>query len=88
MFTLPPARLALEERRAEEDQREIEAIERERLLWFGAAMACVAVGFWMVGMGFQATRGSIGGIWIGAGTLLGNSGPLVVLLIVLHREES
>lgn len=32
MFTLPPARLALEERRAEEDQREIEAIERERLL--------------------------------------------------------
>jgi hypothetical protein len=87
MLVLSPERLRYETERAEEIQRAEEALFRERLLWFGVAMACVAAGFWMVGMGFHAHRLSIAGIWISGGLLVGDLGPLVVLLIAHQREQ-
>ena len=87
MFILSPERVKYETERAEEIQRADEALVRERLVWFGVAIACVAVGLWMIGMGFHADRLSTGSIWIGGGALLGEVGPLVVLLIAVRREE-
>lgn len=87
MLTLSPERLSYETARAEELQRAETALVRERLVWFGVAMGCVIVALWMVGMGFHADRLSTGAIWIGGGALLGEIGPLVVLLIAVRREE-
>jgi hypothetical protein len=87
VLTLPPARLKYEADRAAEIQRAEAALVRERLAWFGAAMGCVAVALWMVGMGLHAERLSIGSIWVGGGALLGEFGLLVVLLIAVRREE-
>lgn len=86
MLTLPPERLRYEAARAEEIQRAETALARERLAWFGVAMGCVVGGLGMVAMGLHADRLSIGSIWIGGGALLGEAGPLVVLLIAVRRE--
>lgn len=87
MLILSPERLKYETERAAEIQRAEEALFRERLLWSGVAAGCVVAGFWMVGMGLHAHRASIAGIWVSGGLLVGDLGPLVVLLIAHQREQ-
>ncbi|MEO6067656.1 MAG: hypothetical protein ABJB33_02970 [Gemmatimonadota bacterium] len=87
LLTISPARRAREAAWAEEIQTANQAIVRERLWWFGAAMGCVALGSWLVGMGFHSTDLDIAPIWLGSGILLGEIGPLVILVIAVRREQ-
>ena len=87
MLTIPPARRAWEAARAEEIQLAERAVLRERFWWFVAGVVSVWVGIWMVLMGFHTDRVSIANVWIGAGMVVGEVGPLLALLIAVRREE-
>ena len=87
MLTIPPARRAWEEARALEIQAAERALFRERLRWFGAGLASVWLGIWMVFMGYHTARLSIANVWVAGGLLMGEIGPFVTLLLAVHRED-
>lgn len=87
MLTLSPERLAYETQRAEENQRADDALRRERIGWFCLAVLTVWVGCAMAAMGLHVARRSLAAVWIGGGLLVGQFGPMVILLVAVKREE-
>ena len=87
MLTIPPERMAYEAARAAEIQRADAALRRERLLWYFAAVACLLVGALVASVGFHVRSLTSGAVWIATGALIGEIGPMVILLIAVHREQ-
>ena len=88
LLTIPPARTAFEAQRAAEIQQADAALQRERRLWYLAAIGCLLGGAGIASVGFHVVTPRSGAIWIGLGTLIGEVGPMAIILIALHREES
>jgi hypothetical protein len=87
MLTIPPKRRAFEAARAAEIQAAEKAIFRERVGWFLAAVACSLAGSAIASVGFHVHTPNDGAIWIGLGLLLGEIGPMVILVVAVRREE-
>lgn len=87
MLTIPPKRKAFEAARAAEIQAADQAVMRERIGWFFAAIACSLAGSGIAAVGFHVNGPNAGAIWIGSGLLLGEIGPLVILFVAVKREE-
>jgi hypothetical protein len=88
VLTIPPKRLAFEAERAAEIQRADAALRRERVLWYFAAIGSLLAGAGIASVAFHVPSKSAGMVWLLTGTLIGEIGPLVIILIALHREES
>ena len=50
-------------------------------------MVCVELGLWMAGMAFHTDSAKTAAIWLAAAVLLGECGPLVILVVAARREE-
>lgn len=87
LLRIPEYRRAWETARAEEIMRAERAIARERLAWFGVALACVLAGIGMVGIAFHTESLRIATVWLAAAAAIGEGGPLAVLIIAVRREE-
>lgn len=87
MLTIPPKRKEFEAARAAEIQAADQAIVRERVAWFLAAVACSLAGAAIASIGFHVQTPNDGAIWIGLGLLLGEIGPMVILVVAVRREE-
>lgn len=88
MLKLSAERIAFESARAAEIQRAEEALRRERILWSCAALASVFAGSAIGSIGFHVRSLSSGAVWIMAGVVIAEVGPLAILVIALHREQS
>jgi len=87
MLTISPARRALEAARAAEIQVAEQAMVRGRILWYIAAFGCVLGGAGTASIGFHLTSVKSGMVWLWAGVLIGEIGPLAILVYVLDREQ-
>jgi hypothetical protein len=87
MLTIPPKRKAFEAARAAEIQAADQAVFRERLGWFLAAICCSLAGAGIASVGLHVTGDEPAAIWIGSGLLLGEIGPMVILWVAVKREE-
>lgn len=87
MLTIPPARMAYEAARAAEIQAADRAMRRERILWYFAGLGCVLGGMALAALGLHAYDDLLRAIWFSTAILLGEVGPIVILVIALHREE-
>lgn len=88
MLSLSPERLAYEAERAAEIQRADAALQRERLFWSFAGIGCMLGGVAIASVGFHIPSEKAGMVWLLTGTLIGEIGPMAILLIALHREQS
>jgi len=86
MLTISPERRAFEATRAAEQQVADVALERERHLWWIAAVACVFVGAVIAAGGFHAHGEKAAAVWIVSGVLFAEIGPLIILLVAVKRE--
>lgn len=87
LLTIPEYRRAWETARAEEIARAERALMRERLAWFGVAIGCVLAGIGMVGMAFHTAGLRLATVWLAAAIVVGEAGPLAILIIAVRREE-
>ena len=88
MLKLSPERLAYEAERAAEIQRADAALRRERLLWYFAAIGCMLVGTGIGLAAYHVTSGNLAMFLFSAGTLIIEVGPLVILVVAIHREQT
>ena len=86
MLKISPERTTLEATRAAEQQAADAALERERLLWWIAAVTCVFIGAVIAAGGLHAQGETAAAIWIVSGVLFAEIGPLLILLIAVKRE--